>query len=310
MLPIKIDLPDDFLEEEVRCGYVVTTKMKKVWAVQLDLLAELERVCKKYHLTYYADSGTLIGAIRHNGYIPWDDDIDIVMLRRDYDKLLRIAHKEFRQPYFLQSAYSEKRYVRGYSRLRNSDTTAIVESDVDKEYNCGIFIDIFPLDHIPDNPIVFNIWKKEIVLIKRALKGWAYYGLSSDISFPKNILKKINILLLNKIGYLRAFRFYERTCGLFNSKKTKRLSYIAYSYGKKKHLWECTCFDDLEYKPFEFTEINVPVGYDSRLRVEYGNYMEIRRASSAHGDVIFEPEIPYKQYKKMHSVEEMKLQLK
>ena len=96
-----------FLEEELRSGYLVSSKMKKIWAVQLDLLEQIKHVCSRYHLTYYADSGTLLGAVRHKGYIPWDDDIDIVMKRSDYNKLIEIAPIEFKKPYFLQSAHSE-----------------------------------------------------------------------------------------------------------------------------------------------------------------------------------------------------------
>ena len=73
----------EFYKEEVRCGYTVNEKTKRVWAVQLEMLDEVERICKANGLKYFADSGTLIGAIRHEGYIPWDDDIDLVMLRED-----------------------------------------------------------------------------------------------------------------------------------------------------------------------------------------------------------------------------------
>lgn len=77
MIDLKIKLPENFLEEEMRCGYRVTSLIKKVWAVELDLYAELDRVCKKYNIKFCADGGTLLGAIRHKGFIPWDDDLDI-----------------------------------------------------------------------------------------------------------------------------------------------------------------------------------------------------------------------------------------
>ena len=83
----------DFLKEEYRNGYLITEKMKKVWAVELDLLSELDRVCKKYNIKYYAAFGTLLGAIRDKGFIPWDDDIDVWLLRDEYERLKQVAPK-------------------------------------------------------------------------------------------------------------------------------------------------------------------------------------------------------------------------
>lgn len=85
---------DDFLKEENRDGYIVSPLMKKVWSVELDLLSELDRVCKKYDIKYYAAFGTLLGAVRNKGFIPWDDDIDVCMLRDDYARLKEVAKDE------------------------------------------------------------------------------------------------------------------------------------------------------------------------------------------------------------------------
>ncbi len=81
MVDLKIKLPDGFLDEEVRCDYTITHEMKKIWAVELDLLEKLLNVCKKHGIKIFASGGTLLGAIRHKGMIPWDDDIDMMMFR-------------------------------------------------------------------------------------------------------------------------------------------------------------------------------------------------------------------------------------
>ena len=140
----KLDFPDDFFAPEVRCGYEVSEKNKKVWAILLDLVVELERVCKKYNITMYADAGTLLGTVRHQGFIPWDDDIDIALKRKDYEKLCKVASKEFKHPYFFQTAYTDDHCFRGHAQLRNTETTGIVFLDHGMPYNKGIFIDIFP----------------------------------------------------------------------------------------------------------------------------------------------------------------------
>ena len=128
MVELKLKLPEHFLEEEVREDYTVPAKMKEVWAVQLDLLAELMRVCEAHGIQYYADAGTLLGAVRHRGYIPWDDDLDVMMMRPDYEKLCAAASGEFRDPYFFQTQETEPGTLREHAQLRNSMTTGIRES--------------------------------------------------------------------------------------------------------------------------------------------------------------------------------------
>lgn len=301
---IHLQIPEGFLDGEERCGYYVSSKMKKVWTVQMDMLCELDRICKKYGLTYYADSGTLIGAIRHKGFIPWDDDIDIAMMRSDFQKLLKVANKELKTPLFLQSVYSDQNYVRALARMRNSETTAIDKADLDKPFNHGIFIDIFPLDNVPENKIIRKIWCKKIRIIRRLLRNWAYYGISEKKSLSKRMFSKLLRDIVEKIGYKRVYRYLEKTCGAFNKKRTKYVSYVSYSYGKQKHIWRRSLFDKSHKVPFEFIEINVPDGYDERLRVEYGEYMVLKKIPSTHGNVILEPDIPYEEYLKTHNARE------
>ncbi len=82
------------LEEEIRDGYKVTAEMKKLWSVQMDILEQIDKICKKHNITYYADGGTLLGAVRHKGFIPWDDDLDVQMYRDDLEKFCKVAKEE------------------------------------------------------------------------------------------------------------------------------------------------------------------------------------------------------------------------
>ncbi len=144
MLPIKINLPLNFLNKEERCGYTVSSEMKAVWAIELDMLIEFDRICKKYNLRWFACGGTLLGAVRHKGFIPWDDDIDIAMKRDQYEKICE-HFDEFKYPYFFQTEYTMPGALRGHAQLRNSLTTGALQHEASTSHiNQGIFIDIFP----------------------------------------------------------------------------------------------------------------------------------------------------------------------
>ena len=154
-------------EEEIRDGYLVTERVKKIWYTEINLLIAFDRMCKEHNLKYSVCYGTLLGAIRHKGFIPWDDDIDVFMMRDDYNKMLKIAPNYFKEPYFFQSAYTDV-MVWGFSKLRDSRTTAIEFDNMKEQFNQGIFIDIFPLDSTDDGSAkmktVTNI-KKDIILV-------------------------------------------------------------------------------------------------------------------------------------------------
>lgn len=149
---ILLELSDDFFLPEVRNDCYISAERKKIWAVELDLLNKFFSVCNEYDIKAFAISGTLLGAVRHQGFIPWDDDVDICMTRENYNKLEKIADTAFKTPYFFQTARNDKRFFSSTPRLRNSNTTGIVAWNYSSKYNNGIFLDSFrfPLHHLPE----------------------------------------------------------------------------------------------------------------------------------------------------------------
>ena len=295
-LPIQLNVPQDFYQEETRCGYFVSSEMKKIWAVELDLLYKFQLVCKKYDIKYYADSGTLIGAVRHSGFIPWDDDIDLVMFREDYNKLLEVADKEFMYPYFLQNTYSDKMYFRGHSQLRNSKTTGFITSDIGKPYNKGIFIDIFVVDVIPDNIVLRKKYIKNINKKWDSLLLNEYYRKNPDPIFVKIHKLLIKHIYYRIFNYKYVFKKYEEYCAKYNNSDNESISYVEYSRGKEKHIWEKKWFNSISTVPFEFLTIEIPDGYDKRLKKEYGDYMTIKKSPNTHGEVTFDVNTSYEDY--------------
>ena len=143
-------VPRSFFKPEEQEGFWVDEKRKKVWAIEIDLLLEFSRICKKHNLKFFLMFGSLLGAVRHHGFIPWDDDMDVAMPRKDYDRLLQLKD-EFEFPYFLQTPYTDTGYFYAHAKLRNSNTSALDQPFLYQNFNLGMFIDILPIDNLNKN---------------------------------------------------------------------------------------------------------------------------------------------------------------
>ena len=294
MLPIKLELPEHFLDEEVRSGYTVTEKMKKVWAVELDLLCKLDEVCRQMGLNYYLDSGSLLGAIREKGFIPWDDDIDVVMLRDDYEQLVNNGQRYFEEPYFLQTAYSDPRYYNCHANLRNSKTTGILPHQGKKSpINQGIFIDIFVLDGIPEN---------RKTAIKEIKKQNRYRTMIRSMTSKFDSSKIIKSTVKAALGSLCRI-LYHSPEKVYSLSRTEAMKWEDSKYvdklwwrsnPKRIHYLEKKWFSQPQMVQFEWLQFPVPANYDDILTEYYGmDYNKPQHAPNAHGTVIFNAEISY-----------------
>lgn len=277
------------LEEEVRNGYTIPAKMKRVWKVQMDLLKKLLEVCDKYGLRIWADGGTLLGTVREHGYIPWDDDIDMVLLRDDYDKLVQVASKEFTNPYFFQCGYSEKIYPLGHSQLRMDGTTAIISNPIMKGVHQGIFIDIFPYDAIPDDEEAAERLFKE----KDRLSDRMHQIKAFDILHPvKSIL-----LYRYRFSFHDVYKEFEDLLRANRIEDCRNVSCISFMSDPEHFLRDKHWYDDTVWLPFEDILMPVPVGYHQILMKQYGDYMTPRQARSYHGSFWkLDPDKSYTEY--------------
>jgi lipopolysaccharide cholinephosphotransferase len=142
--------------------------LRKAQLIMLDMLVEFDKICQKYNLKYWLDSGTLLGAIRHQGFIPWDDDIDISMPIEDYNKFISIAQDELSTDIFLQSTQTDNKFPFDYIKLRSNRAKIVEfhEKDRDIEYHQGVFIDIFPMLTIPNGSFYKEFYDNIFKLIR------------------------------------------------------------------------------------------------------------------------------------------------
>ncbi len=239
---------------------------------QYEILEELKRVCDENGLTYYLAFGTLLGAIRHKGFIPWDDDIDTGMPLADYKKLEELfTTGKFKPGFFLQTANTDPASGTTYYKLRSDGTTFIVKPQAHRNMHHGINIDIYPLYNVADNKLM-----REIQILHAVM-----YMLLEVGEVPQNngkfmkIVGAIVLLLLR--GKLR--EKYKRFCLKYMAKYDKKnTKYKAYFYGNLNRchrLYPANVFEKTIPMQFEHDTFSVPIGYDYFLKKFYGDYMKM-----------------------------------
>ena len=266
--------------------------LKKVWIKELEILEKVDAICKKNNIKYFADSGTLLGAVRHQGFIPWDDDIDLVMFRKDFNRFRRITKKEIPTNLFCQSGYNDKGFYGGMLHIRMNNTTAIqLKNFPCMRYHQGIFIDVFPLDGVIQNRFFLGLQS----LCKQVLNVILWY---KNTHGRKRKLKHHLVLFLPSLFPQKfLFGLFEFVCSWKKADKSEYVDTVAYfgtsGVGSRKR----KLYDNLEFVPFENICIPIPSGYHEILEVMYGkDYMTPKQIPTDHGDMFFDTKYSYLDY--------------
>ena len=245
--------------------------LRQMQLIQLEMLLEVKRICQKRNIKFSIIAGTVLGAVRHKGFIPWDDDIDVALLRSEYERFCLACEEELDTTrFFLQTHKNTPEYRWGYAKIRRLGTEFIRKGQEHLKHPTGVFIDIFPLDNVPDNLNIRRIHNLACTIVRKML--WSKAGAKSE----KNLLIRWIFSCISIIPKNFIFFLYDILVKLSNRKGTKMVRILTfptpnngqYGYFRK---W----YTELEDILFEGAYFPAPKDYDEYLRFKFGNYHEL-----------------------------------
>ena len=247
--------------------------LPEIQSESLKVLKKLDEICKNNSITYFLAYGTLIGAIRHQGYIPWDDDVDVWMPRDSYDKFVSLMQSTQNGPFKLCNRDNTKNYTFNIMRFSSMNFIYTNKIPFEKQFDCGVFVDIYPLDYYDDIDNAEKVLKK-IKLINKLYS--IYLGYTSPKTILRFIYRIVHLCLLILWGNKGATIVKKKEKQAMSKLIDKNHTYMDTFFATEKvRTLKREFFSSSERVRFEDANLCIPVGYDSILRMIYGNYMEL-----------------------------------
>ena len=288
---------DGYFREETREGFVIAEDMKRAWAAQLEVLEEVKRVCGILGIKFFADWGTLLGAVRHHGFIPWDDDMDIAMLREDYMRFLSEAPVLLEKYYEIKSVYNDPEDDTIKARIINGRHICFEPDFLARFHGCPyvVGIDIFPVDNITDDKRALDKQIESLRFLLRTAESVPEKGpYGAEVL---ELMKKIEKTFGIPVNYNNRLKhelkkIYDIVCSLYHDENSAEVcSMIDFAEGWDYHA-KREWYEDICELSFENTTIPVPEGYDGLLQIKYGkDYMTPRNVGSSHDYPFYKSQI-------------------
>ena len=241
----------------------------EVKQIQLRILNYIDSTLRENGIPYWLDCGTLLGSIRHEGYIPWDDDIDLIIMRKDYDRAIDILNANSNR-YQVLTMDNTKGYFYLFAKVTDTKTH-IIEKGLHEINSLGIYVDLFPLDFLP----IDNKKYKQHVDKIFALRSLIYYSMMDKQKFMKaSLANKAKFALGNLYGRKRAMQKVDRICRDYSAKGEGYLADIVGADSKNMKI-PASVFAETILGEFEGKKYPIPAGYDIYLKTLYGDYMTL-----------------------------------
>ena len=283
-----MEFPHSFYEDELICDYFVPSMVKRSWAAQMSILSDLDKACAANGMEYFAEWGTLLGTVRHGGFIPWDDDLDVGMKRKDYDRLMNGISTMLPENYSIVSYRSNRSFNQMLGRLVSSDHYRF-DTEYLHQYSglpIALGLDIFPLDFLTGDEEYEKEREERARLVYGAVNELALYN--TPVSAIKNTLSEIEKrckVTIDRDGDVLTFlrQLLEAIFGEADEKDAKYITLYPIWMDNKEYAFPVEYYQRSIRLPFEMTDIPVPIGYDSILKKKYGaGYLTPVRSGGAH----------------------------
>lgn len=288
----ELEFSADYFKTEVRDGFEIPAMMKRAWAAQMEVLHVVAGVCKNNGIRYFADGGTLLGAVRHKGMIPWDDDIDICVVREEYNRLIQVLPKALPHGFVVAGMYADSEMLQKAAFVPHlrviADETLWNFNDYMRYFHGfpyqRVGIDIFPMDYISRDIGITNVQKQIIRLGIETLRDWNKLGENGMLDEYVNGFQKLCNVSFDNVNNVKNYmwKIIDKISSISYREEADYITNIFYWLDNDNYKMKKECYDYTIELPFENMNIVAPEMYDEVLRAEYGDYMVPVKGAADH----------------------------
>lgn len=288
----ELEFSADYFKTEVRDGFEIPAMMKRAWAAQMEVLHVVAGVCKNNEIRYFADGGTLLGAVRHKGMIPWDDDIDICVVREEYNRLIQVLPKALPHGFVVAGMYADSERLQKAAFVPHlrviADETLWNFNDYMRYFHGfpyqRVGIDIFPMDYISRDIGITNVQKQIIRFGIGTLRDWNKLEENGMLDEYVNGFQKLCNVSFDNVNNVKNYmwKIIDKISSISYREEADYITNIFYWLDNDNYKMKKECYDYTIELPFENMNIVAPEMYDEVLRAEYGDYMVPVKGAADH----------------------------